>query len=188
MVDDHDQTGIHFTVCQFCIQKNSTPTHTHTRVHMLTRMHACTHVHTHTHAHTYTSRSPVPLTCMQSSIPPAPDRECKGIYPGKPARVPHVPYVYVPPMQLPEALTHQVAMVAGRAVTSTAETAVRPPTRLLRQSVHGLTRSHWARAGQEPLHSTVYRTCTGLEQAVDMIQARPLVLVRHAIPSITGCL
>ena len=55
--------------------------------------------------------------------------------------------------RLPEALTHQV--VAGRAAMDTAQTAMRPPIRLLRQSMRGLTRSHWVRAGQEPLHSTI---------------------------------
>ena len=50
-------------------------------------------------------------------------------------------------------LTHQV--VAGRAVTSTVETAVRPPTRLLRQSVRTAlpARTLGARAGQEALNS-----------------------------------
>ena len=52
-------------------------------------------------------------------------------------------YHTFPTAQLPGALTHQV--VAGRAVASTAETATRPPTRLLRQRVHGLTRTHTAR-------------------------------------------
>ena len=46
-------------------------------------------------------------------------------------------------------------MVEGRAVTSTVETAVRPPTRLLRQSVRTAlpARTLGARAGQEALNS-----------------------------------
>ena len=53
-------------------------------------------------------------------------------------------YHTFPTAQLPGALIHQV--VAGRAVTSSAETVARPPTRLLRQSVRTANRLYiyWA--------------------------------------------
>ena len=73
-----------------------------------------------------------------------------------------------PTAQLPGALTHQV--VEGRAVTSSVETAVRPPTRLLRQSVRTAlpARTLGARAGQEALHSIVRRTRDwSIEQLAD---------------------
>ena len=75
-MDNHAQSGIHFTACQFCMQMNSTHactsayTHTHTHAHTNDNTHACinayilahsqihrhtTHTHTHmyTHAHTH---------------------------------------------------------------------------------------------------------------------------------------
>ena len=65
-------------------------------------------------------------------------------------------------------------------MTSTAETATHSPTRLLRQSVHGLTRSHWARAGQEPLHSTVGQETGAMSSRPTQVGSS--VLVRHAVP------
>ena len=92
-----------------------THTHTHTRAHANT--HACTHVHTHSHAHTYTSRSPVPLTCSLRSLLHL-IMSAREHTQGRQRE-----YHTFPTTQLPEVLTYQV--VAGRAVTPTAETAAR---------------------------------------------------------------
>ena len=92
-----------------------------------------------------------------------------------------------PTAQLPGALTHQV--VEGRAVTSSVETAVRPPTRLLRQSVHALPdRTLGARAGQEALHSIVRRTRDwSIEQLTDTGAAFSTGKARCTFNT-TGCL
>ena len=80
--------------------------------------------------------------------------------------------------RLPGALTHQV--VAGRAATDTADTAM--PIRLLRQSVRHARPPPLALGACRPGAPALDHR-TGLERAVDPTQARPSVLVRHAIPS-----
>ena len=70
-------------------------------------------------------------------------------------------------------------------MTSSVEKAVRPPTRLLRQSVRKAlpARTQGARAGQEALHSIVRRKRDwSIEQLADTGAAFS-ILVRHAVPS-----
>ena len=84
--------------------------------------------------------------------------------------------------------THQV--VEGRAMTSTVETAVRPPTRLLRQSVRTAlpARTLGARAGQEALLSIVRRTRDwSIEQLADTDAAFSTGKAHCTFDS-TGCL
>ena len=64
VVDNHAQSGIHFTVCQFCMQMNSTHACTNDNMHACINAyilahsqihrHTCTHTHTHTCTHTHT--------------------------------------------------------------------------------------------------------------------------------------
>ena len=44
VVDNHDQAGIHFTVCQYYINAKRTYIHTHVQIH--TRTHTCNNAHT----------------------------------------------------------------------------------------------------------------------------------------------
>ena len=97
-------------------------------------------------------------------------------------------YHTFPTAQLPGALTHRV--VVGRAVASTAETATRPPTRLLRQRVHGLTRSHTARvqARRPCTQSYVGQETGALSSWLTRAQSSVLVYKARCTFDTTGCL